>query len=55
MKRRKAREYALQFLYGIDFTKLAGNICPEELMEKLNSFWKEAGEKDRDIKNMPTI
>ena len=50
MKRRKAREYVLQFLYGIDFTKLAGNISPEELRGKLNSFWKEAGEKDRDIK-----
>jgi len=50
MKRRKAREYVLQFLYGIDFTKLAGNISPVELKEKLNSFWKEAGEKDRDIK-----
>jgi len=50
MKRRKAREYVLQFLYGIDFTKLAGNICPEELKENLNSFWKEAGEEDRDIK-----
>jgi N utilization substance protein B len=50
MKRRKAREYVLQFLYGIDFTKLAGNISPEELKEKLNLFWKEAGEKDRDVK-----
>ncbi len=50
MKRRKAREYVLQFLYGIDFTKIADNISSSELTEKLRLFWKDAGEKDKYIK-----
>lgn len=50
MKRRKAREYVLQFLYEIDFTKLSSDISQEELKGKLNLFWKEAKEKDRSIK-----
>lgn len=50
MKRRKAREYVLQFLYGVDFTKLDRHINSTELSKKLNFFWKEAGEKDNEIK-----
>lgn len=50
MKRRKAREYVLQFLYGIDFTNLDKHINSKELSKKLNLFWKEAGEKDTEIK-----
>lgn len=49
MKRRKAREYVLQFLYGIEFTEI-GNLNSEELKDRLNRFWKATKEKDRDIK-----
>jgi N utilization substance protein B len=51
MKRRKAREYALQFLYGIDLVALD----PEEqkkydLFRGLDEFWKGADEKDPKVK-----
>jgi transcription antitermination protein NusB len=51
MKRRKAREYALQFLYGIDLVALD----PEEqkkydLFRGLDEFWKGADEKDPNVK-----
>jgi N utilization substance protein B len=51
MKRRKAREYALQFLYGIDLVALD----PEEqkkydIFRGLDEFWKGADEKDPNVK-----
>jgi transcription antitermination protein NusB len=51
MKRRKAREYALQFLYGIDLVALE----PEEqkkydLFRGLDEFWKGTDENDPDVK-----
>lgn len=45
MKRRKAREYALQFLYRIDFINTS-----EPKSEDLEAFWKDVGEKDPDSK-----
>jgi transcription antitermination protein NusB len=50
-KRRKARQYALQFLYGIDLVALE----PEErkkydLFRGLDEFWKGADETDPDVK-----
>ncbi|HAK87577.1 MAG TPA: transcription antitermination factor NusB [Nitrospiraceae bacterium] len=55
MKRRKAREYALQFLYRIDFV----NVSPEnnkgtkripDIKNNLEIFWADTEEKDSDTK-----
>ncbi len=51
MKRRRAREYALQFLYRIDFinnSKKKGNLS--EYRESLELFWADTDEKDPDTK-----
>ncbi len=51
MKRRKAREYALQFLYRIDFinnSKKKSNLS--EYRESLELFWTDTDEKDPDTK-----
>lgn len=49
MKRRKSREYALQFLYAIDFIQISGDRNADDLRETLNTFWHEADENDREI------
>lgn len=49
MKRRKAREYALQFLYAIDFMQISGDKRSEILRGELDVFWHEADEKDKEI------
>ncbi|MBF0557783.1 MAG: transcription antitermination factor NusB [Nitrospirae bacterium] len=56
MKRRKAREYALQFLYRIDFFEGSGAEIvhyakPGELKKELESFWNDAGETPQDVKS----
>lgn len=56
MKRRKAREHALQFLYRIDFFDGAGGKTrsytePGELKSELDSFWKEAGDVEQEVKS----
>ena len=55
MKRRKAREYALQFLYRIDFfdgpegeTERYKNAG--ELKGEIESFWNEADDAEQDVK-----
>ncbi|MFA5353510.1 MAG: transcription antitermination factor NusB [Thermodesulfovibrionales bacterium] len=49
MKRRKAREYALQFLYRIDF--LTDRERAEVMAgQEINAFWLDMGEKDPDIR-----
>ncbi len=55
MKRTKAREYALQFLYRIDFFDGPGGeperyTKPGELQGEIESFWKEAGDAEQDVK-----
>lgn len=57
MKRRKAREYALQLLFGMDFINTRGlehvKAPPEEkyrIRTGLDLFWKEASEEDPEIK-----
>lgn len=57
MKRREAREYALQFLYRIDFiTVSAANRNSSKtkdihnIKDSLEVFWSDTGEKDSDIK-----
>ena len=55
MKRRKAREYALQFLYRIDFVKASpGNNnrakCLSDIKNNLEIFWMDAGEENPDTK-----
>lgn len=52
MKRRKAREYALQFLYRIDFVGPFKDASPDmqKLADDLGSFWADSGEGDPDIK-----
>lgn len=56
MKRRKAREYALQFLYRIDFVdvpssgnSLTSNIS--ELRDAIAEFWTETPEQSADVKS----
>ncbi|MCX7913612.1 MAG: transcription antitermination factor NusB [Thermodesulfovibrionales bacterium] len=49
MKRRKARQYALQFLYGIDITSNSEKESIEDYREKLDVFWQETQEKDAEI------
>jgi N utilization substance protein B len=53
MKRRKAREYILQFLYKIDFMETLKGFSPNEaaLAEALDNFWSEAGESDPKIRS----
>lgn len=55
MKRRKAREYALQFLYRIDFIKIsAGNNNKakglSDIKDSLEVFWSDTDEKNPDTK-----
>lgn len=49
MKRRKAREYILQFLYAIDLTQASVSEKCDDLKVKLKTFWKENQEKDSEI------
>jgi transcription antitermination protein NusB len=50
-KRRKAREYALQFLYGIDLVALEAEARKKyDLFQGLDEFWSVAGESDPDVK-----
>lgn len=52
MKRRKAREYALQFLYRIDFQEpFKGTASDRQrLADDLNEFWASAGEGDSEVR-----
>jgi N utilization substance protein B len=55
-KRRQAREYALQFLYRIDFVDIAegGAAHPESIAninEEIAAFWKDSGEEDPDVRS----
>ncbi|MCL5062120.1 MAG: transcription antitermination factor NusB [Nitrospirae bacterium] len=55
MKRRKAREYALQFLYRIDFIKVStGNNNKakglSDIKDSLEVFWSDTDEKNPDTK-----
>lgn len=55
MKRRNAREYALQFLYRSDFINISTDDSKKEdnisgLRADLEIFWSDTGEKDPDIK-----
>lgn len=47
MKRRKSREYALQFLYRTEF--VSGD--QQSLSDELRMFWEGAGEDDLDIRD----
>lgn len=51
MKRRKAREYVLQFLYKIDFMGVFKNSSAGKpaLKDALKDFWKETDEPDSQI------
>lgn len=48
MKRRNAREYALQFLYQIDFLEVGAS--EQALREALGTFWAGVTEKDGDVR-----
>lgn len=55
MKRRKAREYALQFLYRIDFVNVSeennkGAKRLPNIKNNLEIFWADTAEKDSDTK-----
>jgi N utilization substance protein B len=51
MKRRKAREYALQFLYGIDLVALEPEARKKyDLFRGLDEFWKGTNENDPAVK-----
>ena len=50
-KRRKAREYALQYLYGIDLVAIEpGEQKKYDIFRGLDEFWEVAGESDPDVK-----
>jgi len=48
MKRRNAREYALQFLYQIDFLEVGAS--EHALREAIGTFWAGVTEKDGDVR-----
>jgi N utilization substance protein B len=49
MKRRNAREYALQFIYGIDMVDLeTGPVRKTDFSAELGAFWKGAHEDGPD-------
>lgn len=51
MKRRKAREYSLQFLYRTDFTdNLKSEDTRNSFSDNFDLFWQETGEKDLETK-----
>ncbi|HMK55257.1 MAG TPA: transcription antitermination factor NusB [Dissulfurispiraceae bacterium] len=51
-KRRKAREYALQFLYGIDLVALEPTEQGgSDISRGLDEFWKGTDEQDPDIRS----
>lgn len=55
MKRRDAREYALQFLYRIDFIIISAENSNKtkgisNIKDSLEVFWPDTAEKDPDIK-----
>lgn len=55
MKRRKAREFALQFLYRIDFVeRVAAEEAEQDalsrLKEELRDFWEGTGEQDQELR-----
>lgn len=55
MRRRKAREYALQFLYRIDFVKVSpgnnnGAKRLSDIKNSLGIFWADTGEQDSDTR-----
>lgn len=55
MRRRKAREYVLQFLYGVDFISFSNENYKKEdhlleIRDNLETFWLDAGEKDPNIR-----
>lgn len=50
MKRRSAREYALQFLFRIDFSAAGDQERRVPLQDDLAIFWEINGEKDLQIR-----
>lgn len=48
MKRRSSREYALQFLYRIDFLDVGSSR--DALKNATRAFWDEAREDDEDVR-----
>lgn len=51
MKRRKAREYALQFLYGVDLVRdVAEQEGEQRGIPNLQEFWAETGEDDEEVR-----
>ena len=48
MKRRNAREYAIQFLYQIDFLEVGAS--EHALRDTLGTFWAGVTEKDGDVR-----
>lgn len=49
MKRRSAREYALQFLYQIDFLEVGAS--DRAVREAVGAFWTGVTEKDPDVRS----
>lgn len=50
MKRRKAREYVLQFFYALEIKYEMKNAQDgQTVQEELEEFWKRSGEKDIEI------
>lgn len=50
MRRRKAREYILQFLYGVDLLAELSDSTGGKFLEGLGAFWAEAKEDDGEVR-----
>lgn len=51
MKRRKAREYVLQFLYACEMNENTKKMCDYDLLqEEIENFWERNNEQDHHIK-----
>lgn len=48
MKRRKAREYILQFLYACEINE---NLNKSNIQEKIEKFWEKNNEEDKNVKS----
>jgi N utilization substance protein B len=48
-KRRKSREYALQFLYRIDFVAMGQASDKLQLHRDFEEFWRPTGEEDPEV------
>lgn len=54
MKRRKAREHVLQFLYAWDMNSDDKSYDYSDFQQKLENFWEEVREKNKEVQKFAT-